>query len=207
MKNELKSLTLNGKKYDSFVDQEARKNAGGGASIDVTAQVGQTIVVKEVDANGKPTEWEAVDFPENGSAQSDWNQNDPAAADYVKNRTHWEDEDGTVHKLDKKYLPDTDSFTVNFSDLLDGKPTHAKTINLELFRAVINAYKDWGRMPNVYINGWGSHYAHIIGVTSYDWENTEEEYNAVLFQYFDTTGAMSTLVVYPSQLAYENDLE
>ena len=35
---------------------------GGGTSIDVTAQVGQTIVVKEVDANGKPTAWESADY-------------------------------------------------------------------------------------------------------------------------------------------------
>lgn len=28
------------------------------------AGVGQTIVVKTVDENGKPTEWEAIDFPE-----------------------------------------------------------------------------------------------------------------------------------------------
>ena len=34
----------------------------------------------------------------------DWNQNDPTAKDYVKNRTHWVDDDGTVHKLDEKYL-------------------------------------------------------------------------------------------------------
>lgn len=37
MANELKSLTLNGKKYDSFVDQTARKNAGtggGGGSVE-----------------------------------------------------------------------------------------------------------------------------------------------------------------------------
>ena len=34
---------------------------GGGSGIDVTASVGQTIVVKEVDSNGKPTKWEAVD--------------------------------------------------------------------------------------------------------------------------------------------------
>jgi hypothetical protein len=39
-------------------------------------------------------------------AKPDWNQNNENAPDYVKNRTHWEDEDGTVHKLDKKYLPD-----------------------------------------------------------------------------------------------------
>ena len=34
----------------------------GGTSIDVTAEVGQTIVVKEIDANGKPTKWESADY-------------------------------------------------------------------------------------------------------------------------------------------------
>lgn len=36
---------------------------------------------------------------------TDWNQNDPEASDYVKNRTHWTDDDGTVHKIDAKYIP------------------------------------------------------------------------------------------------------
>ena len=40
-------------------DEEA---ASGGASIDVTAEVGQTIVVKAVDGNGKPTKWESADY-------------------------------------------------------------------------------------------------------------------------------------------------
>lgn len=39
-----------------------RGGGSGGTSIDVTAQVGQTIVVKEVDANGKPTKWESADY-------------------------------------------------------------------------------------------------------------------------------------------------
>lgn len=34
----------------------------GNATDDITAEVGQTIVVKSVDENGKPTEWEAVNF-------------------------------------------------------------------------------------------------------------------------------------------------
>ena len=34
----------------------------GGTSIDVTAEVGQTIRVKEVGADGKPVSWEAVDY-------------------------------------------------------------------------------------------------------------------------------------------------
>lgn len=35
---------------------------------------------------------------------ADWNENDSSKSSYVKNRTHWEEQDGTVHKLDKKYL-------------------------------------------------------------------------------------------------------
>lgn len=54
-----------------------------------TATVGQTIKVKSVDDNGVPTAWEAVDMPSGGGAQSDWNQNDPSAPDYVKNRPFW----------------------------------------------------------------------------------------------------------------------
>lgn len=33
-----------------------------------TAEIGQTIVVKAVDENGKPTEWEAADFPAGGDS-------------------------------------------------------------------------------------------------------------------------------------------
>ena len=53
---------------------------GGSASIDVTASVGQTIVVEEVDADGKPTKWKAAEY---------------------QPRTHWKEE-GNVQVL--KYL-------------------------------------------------------------------------------------------------------
>ena len=53
------------------------------------ATVGQTVKITAVDENGQPTEWEAVDMPE--QVQADWNQNDSTAADYVKNRTHYEE--------------------------------------------------------------------------------------------------------------------
>ena len=56
----------------------------GAIPVPTTAEVGQTVVVKAVDENGKPTEWEPADFPE--QTQSDWNQNDTTAAGYVKNR-------------------------------------------------------------------------------------------------------------------------
>ena len=75
--NEMKSLTLNGKTYNSFHEQDAVKTINGEApdengnvevkipdGINVTgAEVGQTIVVKEVDENGKPTEWECAELP------------------------------------------------------------------------------------------------------------------------------------------------
>lgn len=61
----------------------------GAIPVPTTAEVGQTVVVKAVDENGKPTEWEPVTLPE--QVQADWNQNDSSAADYVKNRTHYEE--------------------------------------------------------------------------------------------------------------------
>lgn len=57
-----------------------------GSSLDVTAEVGQTIVVKAVDENGKPTEWEAVDLPK--AVPSDWNAAEGGPG-HVLNRTHY----------------------------------------------------------------------------------------------------------------------
>lgn len=54
-----------------------------------TAEVGQIVKIAAVDDAGKPMAWEAVDLPE--QVQADWNQNDGTAADYVKNRTHYEE--------------------------------------------------------------------------------------------------------------------
>ena len=42
------------------------------------------------------------------SVQADLSQNDETASDYVKNRTHWVEDDGeTYHPLDEKFLPET----------------------------------------------------------------------------------------------------
>lgn len=42
-----------------WIDTDEEPEASG---IDVTAEVGQTIIVKAVDENGKPTEWESADY-------------------------------------------------------------------------------------------------------------------------------------------------
>lgn len=62
---------------------------GPALAVTNTAAVGQTVRISAVDENGQPTEWEAVDMAE--QVPSDWNQNDSTAADYVKNRTHYEE--------------------------------------------------------------------------------------------------------------------
>lgn len=46
------------------IAEEVAKLVTPGTSIDVTAEVGQTIVVKAVDENGKPTAWESADYQE-----------------------------------------------------------------------------------------------------------------------------------------------
>lgn len=88
--------------YDGSAPLEVEIPSGGGASGDYiqnppTASVGQTIVVKAVDESGKPTEWEPVNLPKN--VRPDWNQNDSTAADYVKNRTHYEESSYTDYVL------------------------------------------------------------------------------------------------------------
>lgn len=56
---------LNGKAYLKVGDKVYKVNGGGAGGINVeSAKVGQTIKVKAVDENGKPTEWESADFPE-----------------------------------------------------------------------------------------------------------------------------------------------
>lgn len=65
---------------------------------------------------------------------ADWNQNDTSAVDYVKNRTHWEEEDGTVHKLDSKYLklPTNLATTDDVQEVMDVANTAQTTANTKM---------------------------------------------------------------------------
>ena len=70
-------------KYDALIAELQ-------AAIDSTylgvtgATVGQTVRITAVDEGGNPVAWEAVDFPE--QIQTDYEQTDETAADYLKNR-------------------------------------------------------------------------------------------------------------------------
>ena len=59
-------LGFTGEEVDDLL---GRVNSGKVAQADKAA-VGQTIVVKAVDENGKPTEWEAADMPSGGGSGS-----------------------------------------------------------------------------------------------------------------------------------------
>jgi hypothetical protein len=49
-------------KAENVVGGGGTGGGSGGTSIDVTAEVGQTIIVKEIDANGMPTKWDSADY-------------------------------------------------------------------------------------------------------------------------------------------------
>lgn len=73
-------------------------SGGTDTSLGVTgATVGQTVKIKAVDGNGKPTEWEAADKME--ASKANWNQNDDTKSDYVQNRTHYEESTYTDYVL------------------------------------------------------------------------------------------------------------
>lgn len=83
---------------------EEPEEENDGAQIDVIAQPGQIIAVKEIDANGKPTKWEAIDLPKAKDPETpDFSANEGDAG-YIKNRTHYVDKKGVIHKLPNMYI-------------------------------------------------------------------------------------------------------
>ena len=79
---EMKSLTLNGKKYDSFPDQTARELAGKKLQSPASAKVGQWVKVAAVDEKGTVTATETEDAPETGGVSDE--QIAQAVSDYLE---------------------------------------------------------------------------------------------------------------------------
>lgn len=72
---------------------------GGSANIDVTAEVGQTIVVEEVDASGKPTKWKAAEY---------------------QPRTHWSEETVVLPEITADVDFDLGGIILNTIDFVSG---------------------------------------------------------------------------------------
>lgn len=60
------------------------------------------------------------------STTPDWNDNDPNSIHYIKNRTHWVDDDETVHPLDEQFIPSSVARTSNVSNLVNTALAEAK---------------------------------------------------------------------------------
>lgn len=71
------------------------------AGLDGTAAVGQIFMVAEVDAEGKPAKWKAVDLPQAETPNFAANEGEKG---YIEGRTHYVDAKGIVHKLDNQFI-------------------------------------------------------------------------------------------------------
>jgi hypothetical protein len=126
-------------------DEEAPESDGGGASINVTAEVGQTIVVKAVDENGKPTEWEAADFPE--ASQPDWNAEEWESG-HIKNRPFYE-EMRPVTLMETTVTAENNEFTCSETLVLTEGETYIVVWDGTEYECVGIAFLYGGQVPAV----------------------------------------------------------
>jgi hypothetical protein len=122
------------------------------AEIDVVAKVGQAIVVKAVDADGKPTEYKAVDLPKAVPPNLAANEGEEG---YVEGRTHYVDKRGKIHKLSNMYID---------ADWMATKEEHGGSVELA---CDITFTSEYGSMP--------VHYTPDVGYYDLDvyWNNTK----------------------------------
>jgi hypothetical protein len=95
-----------------------------------------------VDGGFTGTEEEFAELMANGSkaVQPDWNQNDPDAPDYVKNRTHWEENSQTVIEWDGNTEGrEALAFTGDFEGVVLYKVHNATPTQKELVGGVMGA--------------------------------------------------------------------
>lgn len=125
---------------------------------------------------------------------ADWNENDSSKSSHVKNRTHWEEQDGTVHKLDKKYLdlPTNLATTDDVQEAVDLANEAQNTANMAVTNAAAAQSTADGKMDKSNPVGIGSFsmnrkadttigpYSHAEGYynTASGWNShAEGEYN------------------------------
>lgn len=77
------------------------------------AEVGEVLTVEEVDENGKPTKWKTAPAAAE-QVQSDLGQNDETAADFVRNRTHYDSR--VINTIEKTFENITEAKIVKLAD-------------------------------------------------------------------------------------------
>lgn len=117
------------------------------------AEVGQMIVVKTVDENGKPTEWKAVDVPTGGASR--WADIEEKPFDEVDSEISEESENPVQNKVVKKYVDtsflDKQSknmiITLSSTTADDGTKTYSVD---KTFEEITEAYNNG---VNLYVTG------------------------------------------------------
>lgn len=86
---EVRRSILGGSETEAEVSHEIKDTFGkmlaGKIDAPQVAQVGEVLTVEAVDADGKPTKWKTAPAAAE-QKQANWAQNDPSAANYIKNR-------------------------------------------------------------------------------------------------------------------------
>lgn len=78
------------------------------------------------------------------SSKSDWNQNDKTAPDYIKNRTHWEEEDviELIPETKVSIAEDSDYIELGYFDQLVIGQTYVVTLNGVRYKCVARLYDE-----------------------------------------------------------------
>lgn len=92
----------------SFGQTATKSGEGGSASIEVTAEVGQTIIVEEVDAGGKPTKWKAADY---------------------QPRTHWSEWGEVLPETEFVFFEETGFFVAESAIVFENGAAYTVTYN------------------------------------------------------------------------------
>lgn len=146
--------------------------AVGSTNIDVTAKVGQTIIVKAIDANGNPLSWKAVDLPVDGGNPEAVTLAIEAALAEAKASGEFDGKDGENGKSAYAYAQDGgyEGTEAQFAEkLAEATPTklpnpHALTINGKSY--------DGSKAVSVNIEG-GSGGETVYATITYNIENGE----------------------------------
>lgn len=132
-----------------------------------------------------------LDGIEEKAVQGDWNQNDPTAPDYIKNRTHW------VETEMAEVIPETTAVPVEFE--VNGETFYVTTETAIAINGIIQpgdhyvftfngvTYKgEWIAAPDTEDNlvYFGNFYLTVPGRIDFGAEDTGEPFGA----YFDRTG-------------------
>jgi len=165
------------------------------ASVEEDAQE-NVIEVIEADGVELPIENKTVTIP--AHKQSDWSQNDSSGKDYIKNRTHWE-ENGVVHKLHTKFLD------------MDASPTSGSTkpVTSGGVKEALSGYVTSAALATALTGKVGSETIHnIVELTQAEYDAIQTKRDDTMYITTDTTKVyIGSRIIKENVKANEQDID